>query len=102
MAAQLQALGKGRFAVIGVLDFATVPTLHQSSAELFSQHDDLSIDLAAVERSDSSGVALLIDWLRQAQQQQQAIRFDNIPEQMQAIIRVADLTAILIGDANGH
>ena len=57
--------------------------------------DALDIDLSHVERSDSAGLALLVECLRHARQSGKTIRFFNIPAQMLAIARVSGLDEVL-------
>jgi ABC-type transporter Mla MlaB component len=58
----------------------------------------ISIDLAGVTRSDSAGLALLIEWLRESERQGRTITFLNMPAQMQSIARVCGLDGILPAD----
>ena len=95
MTARLEHHGSGQFAICGELDFQSVAALWRASGELFAAAVPLSVDLREVNRSDSSGVALLVDWLRQAREQGRELRFVNIPSQMRAIIQVADLDELL-------
>ncbi len=95
MAATLQDRGGGEFAIEGDLDFQSVAALWQQARRSFRQQPALRIDLAGVNHSDSSGVALLVDWLRQARERGQDLQFVNIPAQMQAIVRVAGLDGLL-------
>lgn len=55
----------------------------------------LNVDLAGVSRSDSTGLALLLDWMRRAQQARQDITFHNMPEQMLSIARASGLEQLL-------
>ena len=66
MAAQLEKAGDGDFVLRGELNVDSVTALWQESIERFRGLSRLSVDLAGVRRSDSSGVALLVEWLRQA------------------------------------
>jgi anti-anti-sigma regulatory factor len=59
----------------------------------------ISIDLAGVTRSDSAGLALLIEWLRESEQLGKTITFLNMPAQMQSIARVCGLDGILPADS---
>ena len=109
MTTRLEACDDGNFIVHGDLDFHSIIKLWQDSDKLFSantpiekssqnkslQNKPLQINLAQVNRCDSSGVALLVDWLRQARDRGQELKFVNIPAQMQAIIRVTDLEELL-------
>jgi len=85
----------GRLAITGDLSFATVPRLWNRWRSLADGRQALDIDLRAVQRSDSAGLALLIDGLRRAHQTGQSVRFFNIPEQMLAIARVSGLEEML-------
>ena len=84
----------------GELSFTTVPELWQDVQALLNASSDaaaeqITVDLSRIERSDSSGVALLVAWLAHAQQLGQAVRFVNAPEQMRALVHVAGLTELL-------
>ena len=95
MLARLESRGSGGFALCGSLNFDSVALLWEEAQARFRRDRPERIDLGDVERSDSSGVALLVEWLSQARAQGRELRFENIPLQMQAIIRVADLEELL-------
>ena len=78
-------------AIIGALTFETVPGLYQSSSRWFQGARELTLDLAQVERADSAGLALLIEWLRSAQAVNCKLRFANIPAPVQTLIRINGL-----------
>jgi phospholipid transport system transporter-binding protein len=81
--------------VSGALTFDTVPALYKSSAGWFAGEGELIIDLAAVERTDSAGLALMIEWLRRARAANRPLRFVNAPAQVQTLIRVNGLSDAL-------
>ncbi len=85
----------GRLQVAGELSFKSVPALVSRSREFFKKGSDLDIDLANVSRADSAGVALLIEWQRQAQKQNKSVCFFNIPSQMLAIARLSGVDELL-------
>jgi len=100
--AQIKKMDDGRLSILGELSMKTVPALlAQKDLRGFfndsrnDSRDDIVIDLQDVERADSAGVALLIEWRRMAQQQQQTIRFQNIPSQMLAIARLSGVDELL-------
>jgi len=82
--------------VAGALTFETVPDLYRSSASWFEGRGELILDLAQVERTDSAGLALLIEWLRRAQAANRTLRFANIPAQVQTLIRINGLQDALL------
>lgn len=85
----------GRVEIHGDLSFASVPLLWEQHREVFSRPGALDIDLSHVERSDSAGLALLMECLRQAAETGASVRFFNIPAQMLAIARVSSLDDVL-------
>ncbi|NIR58420.1 MAG: STAS domain-containing protein [Gammaproteobacteria bacterium] len=87
---------EGRFRLRGALSFASVPGLLAQRERLFeSAPGFVEIDLSGVSRSDSAGLALLVDWMREAQRRTVDIRYLNMPQQMLAIARVSSLDGIL-------
>lgn len=72
----------------GELDFDSVPARLRQSSGWFKQrgHSNTVIDLGGVTRADSAGVALLLDWIRDAKQAGATLHFTNTPPQMRAII----------------
>ncbi len=55
----------------------------------------VQIDLQGVTHADSTGVALLISWLRHAVLQCKELSFTHVPSQLTAIIQVSGLSHIL-------
>ena len=93
--ASIQEGKNGRLEVHGALDFDSVPELWNCCCARFDDHDPLDIDLSQVERSDSAGLAMLVECLRWAHQNGKTLRFFNIPAQMLAIARVSALDQVL-------
>lgn len=86
--------------VTGALTFETVPDLYRNSASWFAGAGDLTIDLTQVDRTDSAGLALLIEWLRRAQAANRRLRFTNIPTQVQTLIRINGLQDALLNHSS--
>lgn len=95
MQADIQQGQNGRLEIIGDLNFDSVAALWRKSNAQFSDREVLEIDLGGVQRSDSAGVALLVEYLRQAHQSGKTARFFNIPDQMLALARVSSLDQVL-------
>ena len=85
----------GCFILTGTLSFKTVPIIWRQGLDLFSQAPSLLLDLSGVTRSDSAGVALLIEWMRFARSHNKPISYINMPSQMLAIVRASSLDTIL-------
>ena len=96
MPAELRHLEHGAYSLSGDLDYASVAELCKSAPALFAAQIPETIELSSVSRSDSSGVALLIAWTREATIRARQLRFLDMPEQMKALVRVSGLQNILV------
>jgi len=96
---QLQDLGEGRFAVHGVLGFETVNGVFEAAKVLFGEHSIIEVDFSAVQRSDSAGLALLIEWVNWAKHYVREISYKNVPEQVRAIAEISEIEWMLTAGA---
>ncbi|GAB3678934.1 STAS domain-containing protein [Salinisphaera aquimarina] len=79
----------------GELDAETVPRRLRESENWFERGEETVIDLSGVTRADSAGVALLLEWVRDAQTNQASLSFVNAPAQMRAIIDFCALNDVI-------
>jgi phospholipid transport system transporter-binding protein len=96
---RIEETGHGSWKLAGDLSFSTVPDLMKEMDIRSADRNRISIDLAGVTRSDSAGLALLIEWLRESERLGKSITFLNMPTQMQSIARICGLGEILQVDA---
>ena len=92
---EITAAGEGRYLVSGPLQFRTVAETRRQGLRLLSAHPELVLDLGGVTRADSAGLALLIEWMREARHQRVQVHFENIPDQLLAIARASQLDKFL-------
>lgn len=86
----------GHFQLAGELSFATVPQVYLEADTLFgSPEAALVLDLGRVTRTDSAGLALLVEWLRQARRRSKNLHFRAIPDQLLAIATASGVDAVL-------
>lgn len=82
--------------VSGPLTFDTVPGVLAETAGWFRPGaGDVTVDLRAVRRADSAGLALLVEWLRLAKDAGRPLRLVGVPAQLLSIVRVHNLSAAL-------
>lgn len=84
-----------RIRVAGELTFNTAANGIEMGKELFAEAAVLEMDLSDVTRSDSAGLALLIEWMRQASSLNKPIRYFNMPPQMVAMAEASGLEELL-------
>lgn len=92
---ELEDLGEGMFALRGDMTFATAERILRASEEPFSEHTRIEVDLSGVERSDSAGLALLLEWITWANHTVREIRFKDIPERVRAIAETTEVERLL-------
>ena len=85
----------GRARVNGVLHFTTVTALLRSGSEAIANGHVAVIDLSGVKDSDSSGLALLIEWLSIAKAEHKSLRYENIPTQLHQLARLSEVEELL-------
>jgi phospholipid transport system transporter-binding protein len=91
-----ELLDGDRARVNGVLHFSTVSALLDAGTAAIKAGRAAVIDLAGVKSSDSSGLALLIEWLSVAKNSNHALRFENIPSQLQQLARLSEVEELLV------
>ena len=92
---ELTDLGDGHFALSGDASFQTAETILRASEKVFSGHSSLEVNLAGVEKTDSAGLALLLEWISRAANAGSEVRFAEIPEKIKAIAVTADINELL-------
>lgn len=82
----------------GVLDFDSVLDVDAQGREWLEGDApaQCNVDLDAISYSSSAGVALLLGWLRVAQQQRKTLKVLRLPADMAALARVGGLEDLLV------
>ena len=78
----------------GAVTLATVPELAGAAREQLRQGARV-IDFRGVTEVDSSAVALALEWLRQAAESGNALRFANLPVAMQNLAELYGVSELL-------
>jgi len=86
----------GSFQLEGALSYANVSSVYKKTAGFFKKNrTHIQIDLGGITHSDSAGVALLVEWLSEARDNNQILKFINIPKQMLEMVRISSLERVL-------
>jgi len=93
-AASLQMVA-GRWQVSGALSMDTVEAVLVASTPIALPQDGI-IDLTAVDRVDSAGVALVLAWARRAASEGTKIAFAGIPESMRSLATLYGVEELLV------
>jgi len=66
------------------------------NTDVFASKSKVTIDFAGVKRSDSSGLALMARWARQARKANVEIYYEHVPVKLVALAKMSGLDSILI------
>lgn len=81
--------GAGLFVIDGDLTFATIDKQTLKSCTFLMPGKDITIDLRQVTCTDSAGLALMIEWLKQARSRRTQLHFQNIPKQLLTLAKLS-------------
>ena len=83
-----------RSRVVGALEFATVAKLLPLGTAAIESGHAAVIDLTGVTDSDSSGLALLIEWLSVAKASRRSLRYENMPAQLHQLAGLSEVEGL--------
>ncbi len=88
---ELRDNGDGRFVLTGDLSFETAESLLRKSEDMFERHTRIEVDLSGVEKADSAGLALLLEWITWANHTVREIRYVDMPDRILAIAKTTEV-----------
>ena len=97
MLAKITNKSEGIIAIEGELNMQTVSEISKELPGVMAKAGDgnITLDLAQISRSDSAGVALLVEAMQIAKSKDMSLSFVNLPQQMKDIAGVSGLLDIL-------
>ena len=85
-------------ALDGALSFESLPKVLEKSREYSARPDlpdRLTIDFSAITAVDSSAVALLLEWRREAARLGKSLQFVNLPANLLALADLYGVTGLI-------
>lgn len=85
--------------LVGELAFATVTQVLERGRDVIAGVTGARavLDLSRVTRTDSAGLALVVDWMRAARARGLELELRSVPPQLAEIARVSDLEELIPG-----
>ncbi len=97
---QWQQLSDDKFALSGDLDRDTVPALWEYLRAWKIAQTQVNVDLASVQRIDSSGMVMLIHLIEHAKKRNCHIMLGFVPDQLMTLMRLSNVESILADHIN--
>ena len=89
---EITRIAQGKISVKGDLTLASINKKTVQAIEFKNSRyseNTISIDLSAVNNSDSAGLALIIEWIKLSQLHYIKLNFEAIPEQLLTLAKLS-------------
>ena len=90
----VNTLSANKLSVRGAVTIDNVVTVAERGIVMFDR-ENLIIDLGPVTDVDSSAVSMLLQWEREARRRNRQIHFENVPQKLQSLIRLYDVSELI-------
>ena len=77
------------------MPFGSVNQILDESLDMFDEHHSIEVDSSGFTKSDSAGLALLLEWITWANHNVREIRFLQTPEKIEAIAKTTEVSDLL-------
>ncbi|MES9853716.1 MAG: STAS domain-containing protein [Candidatus Thiodiazotropha sp. L084R] len=94
---RIEQAGGSQFQVHGTMTFEHANTLLQQSEKMFAALSEIEIDLSQVEKADSAGLALMLEWMAWAAERGAQISFAGVPEAVLSVAHLCQIDSLLDG-----
>lgn len=84
-----------QFFLTGDLTFSNVMSVYEKSLPDLYKCLELRFDFSQLKSSDSSGLALIIEWIKFSKQQHRRIQFLHLSKDIMAIAKAAGIDALI-------
>lgn len=85
----------GRWALQGTLDFASVPTIWPSIAELIRSNATVGLSLSAIDQANSAGLAMLVEAQDLARQTGCRLELADVPRDLLDLASMSQCDALI-------
>lgn len=86
---EITEVSNGHFIVKGDLTFATLDKAALEHCKFLNSAKHVVIDLQHVGKTDSAGLALMIEWLKMSKKNGAELQLENIPLQLQSLAKLS-------------
>ena len=76
--AELQHYGGGRFCLVGSVDYDNAGQVLADGQKLFSEHDEVVVDLGSADVANTAGLAVMMEWASWSDIKDIVLTFDGL------------------------
>ncbi|GHB56280.1 hypothetical protein GCM10010347_27930 [Streptomyces cirratus] len=89
-------------ALAGAMDWHTAPQLREEGMRLLAESPHLVLDVSAVTFCDSSGLSVLVQLRRHAQDTGGSVTLTSVPAHLVRLLEISGLGRVFLADGAGH
>ena len=89
---RLEAQADGRYRLAGDLGFGAAADVLQRGREAFAGQSAVRVDLTEVSDTDSAGLAVILQWVREARREGRDLRFAHLPKRLADLARISGVS----------
>lgn len=89
------ALINDQLQISGDLGFSNVMAIYEQSLPYIKKSNALAFDFSNVTSSDSSGLALILEWIKFAKENNKSIHISHLTKDLSSIAKSAGMTSLL-------
>lgn len=93
---ELNQTADGVFEIVGEMSFDTVAQILKSTELSFAQSGETQVNLSQVDKADSAGLALLLEWKAQARKRNAVVRFVDVPDSLLSIAKTTEVSELIV------
>jgi len=79
----------------GDLDFSNVMSVYEKSLKLLDGCPDITVDFSKLASSDSSGLALMMEWEKLGKQDAKKVTFNQVSSKLTSIAKAAGIEGLI-------
>lgn len=102
MSARLSVDEDGTWRIAGELDAGSAAALYRRTREVLADGPAVTLDLSGVGAASSAGVALLLEWQRQAHRRGVHLAVTGLPESVRRIARLSGVERLVESGADAE
>lgn len=87
---------QGEYCLSGALDRDTVPTFWHGRAKWMPSETRVTINLSALSRVDSAGMAMLLHLQQALKKNEQILTFQNIPAKLSVLLELSNVADLFL------
>lgn len=96
----IEQIQTGHYLLSGDLTFATIDKNTVKTLTFETNGSSINLDLQKINKTDSAGLALILEWIKSARSYGVSIHLLNLPEQLLTIAKLSGLDVILTSGQN--